>query len=249
MSGFVAILKREVLALFVTPLAWVVISAFLVVQGLHFFILVLHYAGQQQVAADGGPVQAFFGGTMFLYLPLLFVCPLLTMRLFAEERRSGTIEALLTAPVGSVGVVLAKYLASLVVYVAMWAPTGLYMALVSGTGDVDGRVLSASYLAIFLVGAGYLSIGTMASALTRSQVVAAVVSAMTLIALFMLGITGEYIVFDGPFHAPLSHVSVWSMMADFSQGIIDLRRIVWSATLIALPLYITVRAVDAWRWG
>jgi ABC-2 type transport system permease protein len=249
MSGFLAIFKREVLALFVTPLAWVVISSFLVVQGLHFFILILHYAAQQQLAADGGPVQAFFGGTMFLYLPLLFVCPLLTMRLFAEERRSGTIEALLTAPVGAAGVVLAKYAASLVAYVAMWAPTGLYMVFVAKTGDIDGRVLFSSYLAIFLVGAGYLSIGTMSSALTRSQVVAAVISAMTLIALFMLGIAGEYIVFDGPFHAPLSHISVWSQMSDFSQGIIDLRRLVWNATLIVLPLFITVRAVDAWRWG
>ena len=208
MSGFVAIWKREVLSLFVTPLAWIVISAFLVVQGMHFFILVLHFANQQQIAADGGPVQAFFGGTMFLYLPLLFVCPLLTMRLFAEERRSGTIEALLTAPVGSAGVVLAKYAAALVAYVAMWAPTGLYMVFVSQTGDIDGRVLFSSYLAIFLVGAGYLAIGTMSSALTKSQVVAAVISAMTLIALFMLGITGEYIVFDGPLHEPLAYVSV-----------------------------------------
>lgn len=249
MSGFVAIWKREVLSLFVTPLAWIVISAFLVVQGMHFFILVLHFANQQQIAADGGPVQAFFGGTMFLYMPLLFVCPLLTMRLFAEERRSGTIEALLTAPVGSAGVVLAKYSAALVAYVAMWAPTGLYMVFVSQTGDIDGRVLFSSYLAIFLVGAGYLAIGTMSSALTKSQVVAAVISAMTLIALFMLGITGEYILFDGPFHEPLAYVSVWSQMANFSQGIIDLRHLVWNATLIALPLFITVRAVDAWRWG
>lgn len=249
MSGFVAIWKREVLSLFVTPLAWIVISAFLVVQGLHFFLLILHFSNQQGVAADAGPVQAFFGGTMFLYLPLLFVCPLLTMRLFAEERRSGTIEALLTAPVGSAGVVLAKYAAALTAYIAMWAPTALYMVFVSQTGDIDGRVLASSYLAIFLVGAGYLSIGTMSSALTKSQVVSAVVSAMTLIALFIMGIAGEYILFDGPFHEPLAHVSVWSMMADFSQGIIDLRRVVWTCTLVALPLFITVRAVDAWRWG
>jgi ABC-2 type transport system permease protein len=247
-SGFFAVLKREILALFVTPLAWIVIAAFLFVQGIHFFFLVQHYANQEQLASEAGPMQAFFGGTIFLYMPLLFVAPLLTMRLFAEERRSGTIEALLTAPVGSAGVVLAKYTAALVAYVAMWAPTALYMAFISQTGDIDTRVLASSYLAIFLVGAGYLAIGTMTSALSKSQVVAAVLSAMTLIALFIFGI-GAFIILDGPLHELCSYVSVWDQMADFSQGVIDLRRLVWDVTLIALPLFITVRAVDSWRWG
>jgi len=176
------------------------------------------------------------------------VCPLLTMRLFAEERRSGTIEALLTAPVGSAGVVLAKYTAALVAYVAMWAPTALYMVFISQTGDLDTRVLGSSYLAVFLVGAGYMAIGTMTSAFTKSQVVAAMVSAMALIALFIFGI-GAFIILDGPLHEICSYVSVWDQMADFSQGIIDLRRLTLDVTLIALPLFITVRAVDAWRWG
>lgn len=249
MSGFVAIFKREVLALFVTPLAWIAITAFLLVQGLHFFTLVMHFAAQEGISADAGPVQAFFGGTIFLYMPLIFVCPLLTMRLFAEERRSGTIEALLTAPVGSAGVVLAKYCASLVAYAAMWAPTGLYFVFVSQTGDIDKRVLASSYLAIFLVGGGYLAIGTMTSALTKSQVVAAVLSAMALIGLFILGIAGQFIFTQGLAHDVFSYVSVWAQMEDFSQGIIDLRRVVLDVTLIALPLFITVRAVDAWRWG
>ena len=96
MKGFWPIYKRELFALFVTPLAWVLITAFLVVQGIHFAILVTQFAGQADLT-EGGPIPAFFGKTMLLYLPLLFICPLLTMRLFAEERRSGTIEALLTA--------------------------------------------------------------------------------------------------------------------------------------------------------
>lgn len=248
MSGFVAIFKREVLSLFVTPLAWILISAFLFVQGLHFSLLVLHYANQEQAITDGGPVQAFFGGTIFLYLPLLFICPLLTMRLFAEERRSGTIEALLTAPVGSAGVVLGKYGAALTAYIAMWAPTALFMVLISQTGEVDTRVMLSSYLAVFLVGAGYLSIGTLASAMSKSQVVAAMLSAMALIALFLLGI-GEFIFLEGWMHELCSYVSVWTHMGDFSRGLIDSRRIVLAATLVALPLFITVRAVDAWRWG
>jgi ABC-2 type transport system permease protein len=248
MRGFWPIFKRELRSLFFTPLAWVLLTAFLVMQGLHFFLIVSHFANQADLGADSGPVQAFFGQTMLLYLPLLFVCPILTMRLFAEERRSGTIESLLTAPVGTAGVVLAKYSAALATYVAMWAPTLLYVVLIARTGEVDWRVVAASYLAVLLVGAGYLAIGIMTSAMTSSQLLAAVLSAMGIVALFMLGI-GEFIFAEGPLHDLCAYVSVWTQMNDFSRGIVDLRRLVFDATVIALPLFVTVRAVDAWRWG
>ena len=248
MRGFWPIFKRELFALFVTPIAWVVITAFLVVQGVHFFLIVTHFANQADLSADAGPVQAFFGQTILPYLPLLFVCPVLTMRLFAEERRSGTIEALLTAPVQTLGVVLAKYAATLVIYVAMWAPTAFYLLIIAQTGEVDWRVVGASYLAVLGVGAGYLALGTMTSALTKSQLTSAVASAMAVVLLFMLGI-GEFIFVDGPAHEFCHHVSVWAQMNDFSKGVIDSRRLVFDLTVIVLPLFVTVRAVDAWRWG
>jgi ABC-2 type transport system permease protein len=248
MRGFWPIFKRELFALFVTPLAWVVITAFLLLQGLHFFLIVTHFSNQAELSADAGPVQSFFGQTILLYLPLLFVCPLLTMRLFAEERRSGTIETLLTAPVSAAGVVLAKYAAVLTTYVAMWAPTLMYMVLISKTGEVDWRVVGACYLAVFLVGAGYLAIGIMSSSLTKSQLMAAVLSALAVIGLFMIGI-GEFIFPEGPVHDICAYVSLWSQMNDFSKGIVELRRLTFDATVIVLPLFITVRAVEAWRWG
>jgi ABC-2 type transport system permease protein len=246
-SGFWPIFKREMLALFVTPLAWVLVTAFLMVQGVHVFLLLSQYATMPDLG-EGGPVQAFFGKTILLYLPMLFICPLLTMRLFAEERRTGTIEALLTAPVGSVGVTLAKYAAALATYAAMWAPTALYIVIIGKTGDIDWRVVAASYLGVLAVGAGYLAIGTMTSALASSQVAAAVLSAMGVVFLFMLGI-GEFVTDTGPMHDVCAYVSVWSQMNDFSQGIIDMRRLVLDASLVAVPLFITVRAVDSWRWG
>lgn len=247
MSGFWPIFKRELFSLFVTPLAWVLITTFLMVQGIHVFILVTQYATTADMG-EGGPVQAFFGKTILLYLPLLFICPLLTMRLFAEERRSGTIEALLTAPVGTVGVTLAKYAAALTTYAVMWAPTALYVVIIGKTGDVDWRAVGASYLGVMAVGAGFLAIGTMTSAMTQSQLTAAVLSAMAVIFLFMVGI-GEFVADTGVVHDVCSYVSVWSQMNDFSQGIIDLRRLTLDATLVTVPLFITVRAVDSWRWG
>jgi ABC-2 type transport system permease protein len=246
--GFWPIYRRELFSLFVTPLAWVLITAFLALQGVHFFIILSHYANQTEVGADAGPVQAFFGQTILLYLPLLFICPLLTMRLFAEERRAGTIEALLTAPVTTVGVVLAKYLAALTTFLVMWAPTLLYMVLIARTGDVDWRVVGASYFAVFGVGAGYLAIGTMASALAESQLTAAVLAALVTVGLFMLGI-GEFVFEAGPLHEVCAYVSVWGHMNEASKGLVDLRRVVFDGTVVALPLFVTVRAVDAWRWG
>jgi ABC-2 type transport system permease protein len=247
-KGFFPIFKRELFSLFVTPLAWVAITTFLALQGVHFFLIVDRFASEADAAADGGPIPAFFGQTLLLYLPLLLVCPLLTMRLFAEERRSGTIEALLTAPVGTAGVVLAKYAAVLVTYVAMWAPTILYVLVIRNTGAIDWRVVGTCYLGVGLVGAAFLSVGTMTSALTKSQLTAALLAGMALVGMFMIGV-GEFIVEAGPVHDVCAYVSIWTQMNDFSKGIVDLRRVVLDGTLITLPLFITARAVDAWRWG
>jgi ABC-2 type transport system permease protein len=245
--GFYAIFKRELFALFVTPLAWILITAFLLIQGLHFYVLVAQFASTGD-AGDGGPVQAFFGRTILLYLPLLFICPLLTMKLFAEERRSGTIEALLTTPVTTAGVVLGKYAAVLVTYAALWAPTLLYIVAMAAAGDIDWRVVATSYAGVMAVGAGYLALGTMTSAMADSQPAAAMLSTTVIVGMFILGI-GAFVFDQGPLHDVCSYVSVWEQMNDFSQGLVDSRRVLFDASVVALPLFITVRAVDAWRWG
>jgi ABC-2 type transport system permease protein len=244
--GFWPIFKRELFSYFVTPLAWVVMTSFLLLQGLHFYLVLANFASQTQLSPDAGPVQVFFGQTVFLYIPLFFVCPVLTMRTFAEERRSGTIEPLLTTPVTASGVVLGKYAAVIVAYLAMWAPTMMYMWIVSGAGHVDWNVVASGYLAVFAVGAGYLAIGTMTSAVTKTQLTAAVSAAMVIIGLFILGV-GEAILPEGPARDLCGYVSVWSQMNEFSRGIIDSRRLFYDLTTIMLPLFITVRAVDSWR--
>ncbi|MBI4703562.1 MAG: ABC transporter permease [Deltaproteobacteria bacterium] len=246
MKGFWAIFKRELGALFVTPLAWVLITSFLLLQGLHFFWIVSQFAGDPAAAAGSGPIETFFGQTVLLYPPLLVVCPLLTMRLLAEERRSGTIEPLLAAPVGAAAVVLGKYAATLVTYLAMWAPTVGYVVLLGRYGEVDWPVALAGYLGVATVGAGYLAVGTMTSALTRSQLTAATLSALVLIGLFTLGV-GEFIVDEGPVRELSAYVSLWGHMNDFARGIVDSRRLVLQATLVAFPLFVAVRAVDSWR--
>lgn len=249
MRSFWPIFKRELFAFFVTPLAWVLITVFLLVQGMHFFLIVDHFASSNGEASDRTPLQAVFGETVILYLVLFLLVPPMTMRLFAEERRAGTIESLMTAPVSSASVVLSKYAAVLTTYVAMWLPTVLYLVILRRTGDVDWGVAGSAYLGVFLVGAGYLALGLMMSAVTKSQFLALVLSAMVVLGLFILGI-GEFITKEGTLmHDVCSHVSVWAHMNDFAAGIVDARRLVFYGALIALPLFVTVAIVESWRWG
>ena len=246
MSGFTAVYRREMLSLWVTPLAWVLLVVFLLIQGLSFYSLVVHISKVAQISVDSGPVQAYFGQSIFLIISLLLLCPALTMRVFAEERRSGTIESLLTAPVTATAVVAGKYFAALTTYVAMWAPTLLYVLILKNTGTIDWSVVGSSYLGVCAIGAGYLAVGTLTSAMTRSQLMALVLTVLVQFGLFILGI-GEYIFDPGPLREICSHVSVLSQMEELSKGVVDLRRLVFDVTLIALPLFLTVRVVESWR--
>ncbi|HEX3594874.1 MAG TPA: ABC transporter permease subunit [Polyangiaceae bacterium] len=248
MTGFIAVFRREMLSLWVTPLAWVLLFIFLLLQGASFYQILLHFASFSNVSIDSGPVQAYFGQSLFLVLSLLLVCPALTMRLFAEERRSGTIEGLLTAPVSAGQVVLGKYAATLTTFGLMWLPTVLYIVILRTSGDVDWHVVASSYLGVMGVGAGYLAVGTLMSAMTRSQLVAMMLTALVIFGLLIFGI-GERIFEPGPIRDACAHVSVLSQVDELSKGIVDLRRLVFDASLVALPLFVSVRVVDSWRWG
>lgn len=248
MSGLGPIYRRELLSLWVSPLAWVLLTVFLLLQGTSYFLVVRHLSASPNVGVDTGPIQAYFGQSIFLIISLLLLCPALTMRGFAEEKRSGTLEALLTAPVTPTGVVLGKYLAVLTTYVIMWAPTLLYVVILRGTGSIDWGVVATSYLGVLAIGAGYLAIGMMTSALTRSQLVAFLLSTTLQFGLFMFGI-GEYIFDPGPLLDACAHVSVFTQMEELSKGVVDLRRLVFDASLVLTPLFVTVRIVESWRWG
>jgi ABC-2 type transport system permease protein len=236
------------LGLWVTPLAWVLLVVFLILQGTIFYSIVLHFATLPEISVDTGPVQAFFGQESFLLLlSLMLICPALTMRTFAEERRSGTIETLLTTRVEPAAVVLGKYLAVLSTYALIWAPTFLYVVILRKTGSVDFNVVGTSYLGLFGIGASYLAIGVLMSTLTRSQLVALLLTIFAVFGLFVLGI-GEYVFEQQPFQALAAHVSMASQMEDFSKGIVDARRVVFDLSIVGLCLFQSVRIVDSWRW-
>jgi ABC-2 type transport system permease protein len=247
MSGFFAIFRREMLSLWVTPLAWVLLGVFLLLQGGIFYSIIVHFSTFSDLSVDDGPLGAYFGqNSVFLLMTLLLVCPALSMRLLAEERRSGTIESLMTAPVDAAGVVLGKFAAALTTYVAIWIPTVLYVVILRKTGNVDWPVVLSSYLGLFLVGAQYLAIGILSSALTKSQFVALLITVLVQFGLFVLGI-GEYIFDPGLLHDVCSYVSLAGHMEDFAKGVIDTRRVLYDASLAIFCLFLTTRVVDQWR--
>jgi len=247
-KGFAATLKRELVSLWMTPLAWLLFIPLVLLQGGVFATIVTSFATNPEPLVDIGPLQAFYGQSVFVPLALLFTCPALTMRSFAEERRSGTIENLLAAPVTATAIVLGKYVAALLSFIILWLPTLLYPLTLRGVLFVDWHVVGTSYIGIFGIGAGLIAIGILCSTMSRTQFLALVLSSGILLAFVLLGI-GENVFEDGGLQSLCSHLSIQSQLAECSQGLLSLRRFVFDGTLAALPLFLSIRVVDSWRWS
>jgi ABC-2 type transport system permease protein len=239
------ICKREVFAFFASPLAYVVMTVWLLIDGYSFYLLARWFAANPlQASASDNLVGAFFGQTTLFFLPPLVFVPVITMRLLAEERARGTIETLMTAPVGDASIVLGKYLAAMVMWIALWVPTLLYVWLASRYGAVDLGVVATSYLGVLGIGAYYMAIGTLMSAIAKNQIVAAILTFAVLCGLFILGLG----VFLGEeYREILGYISIWTHMEAFSKGILDSRYLVFDATMAALALTLAVAVLSARR--
>ncbi len=241
------IAKREIAAFFVSPLAYVVLSAWLLWSGFMFYLLAGFHAAQPVGSGSTGesPLTHFFGGTTLFYMGVLVFVPLLTMRLLADETRSGTLETLLTAPVSDVAVVLGKFSAAMVFWVALWLPTLLYVWLTSRYGDVDLGMIAATYAGLFGMGLCYVSIGLAMSAVARSQIVAAVLTFVAVGGLFVLGLL-QFVFTDDGQREIFEYVSVWGHMQSYARGVVDSRYVVFDLSLTSLSLLSAVLVVS-WR--
>ena len=248
MTGFCATLRRELAGLWLTPLAWILLFALLVLQGAAFASIVANFAATTEPTLEVGPMQAFYGQSVFVPLSFLFLCPTLTMRSFAEERRSGTIENLLSAPVDITAIVLGKYAAALITFAVLWLPSVAYPLILRQIADIDWHTVAASYLGIYGLGAGFLAIGIFCSVVARSQFMALALTTAVVLLFLFFG-TAEYAISDGWLRLLYDQVAIQSQLAEMSQGIISLRRVAFDATLIALPLFLSTRIVGAWRWS
>ncbi|AKF06418.1 ABC transporter permease [Sandaracinus amylolyticus] len=243
------IAKREIVSFFVSPLAYVVLTAWMVICGFEFYLLAAFAAGQPLTAgaASEGLLAQYFGGTTLFYMPLLVIVPLLTMRLIAEESRAGTIEPLLTAPVSETAIVLGKFVAAMVFWSALFVPTLMYAWLTSRFGDVDLGALGATYFGLLLLGLSWMSVGTLMSAIGRNQIVAAMLTFLAVAGHFMIGL-GQFVFPDDGAREVFEYVSVWGQMSAFATGVVDTRYLVWDLSTAALALFVAVRVLEARRY-
>lgn len=242
------IAKREMRAWFASPMAYVVLTAWLLWCGFLFYALAAFQTQSGPSGGSGTPLSAFFGGTVLFHLPLLIFVPLMTMRLVAEEKRSGTIEALMTVHITERSIIAGKYIAGLSFWVSLWLPTVLYVWIARHYGDVDLGATGAAYFGIFNIGVSNIAIGLFASSVARNQIVAAVISFLILGGFFLVGILGDFIFFDTTKEV-LTYISVWSHMQDYAKGIIDTRYLVYDYSLAALMLFFATRSLEARRYA
>ena len=249
MRKFFTLLSREIRSYFYSPIAYIVLVFFLLVSGVDFYFQVSFMNGR----AVPYSVQEAFFNSVFFWFAFVLIFPLITMRLFAEEFKLGTIEPLMTAPVRDWQVVLAKYFGALFFYVVLWIPTILYFVIFQTITHQPAATSSGayfgSYLMLLLLGMFYLSIGCFASVLTRNQIVAAIISFAVITLLFFLGLV-SFILLDisSETRQLLGYFSAIEQMGTLSRGEIDTRPMVLYLSMTIVMLVFTYQAFQSRKW-
>ncbi len=236
MSNTTTIALKELKSYFSTPMAYVIGAMFLVLTGIFFVTDVT------QPFAEAS-VRGFVSWTSFF---TLFLAPLLTMRLLAEEQKLGTLELLLTAPVRDWEVVMGKYIASLAILVVTMALTLYYVLLLYVFGDPDTGPVLTSYMGLILHGAAALAVGLLASSLSGNQIVAAVVGIAILLTFSFVDQVTTII--TGIAVDVINGISMNAHFTDFTRGIIDTAHVIYYVSLAAVFLFLTVRSLETRRW-
>ncbi len=243
------LLGREVRSYFYSPIAYVVLVFFLFLSGSDFYFQ-LSYMNGKPISYS---VQEAFFNSIFFWFAFVLIFPLITMRLFSEEFKLGTIEPLMTAPVRDWQVVLSKFLGALVFYVVLWLPTLLYFAIFQfvtkqPAASSMGAYLG-SYLMLLLLGMFYISIGCLASVLTKNQIVAAIISFCIITLLFFLGLV-SFVLLDvsSTTRQLLGYFSAIEQMGTLSRGEIDTRPMVLYGSMTIVMLALTHLAFQTRKW-
>ncbi len=253
MGNILTICKKELNVYFRSPIAYVVMTAFSAIAGLFFFYGTLGFLTTSQQRAQMGQ-SAPMNVNEWVIAPLLsnlvviflLLIPLITMRLIAEERRSGTIELLVTSPMSDWEIIVGKWLASLLLFATLLGLSALNIVSLFAYGTPDWRPILVAYFGLLLQGGFMLSIGLFISSLTRNQIVASVITFCTLLALFTLDWSTSFS--DSAFTKVLGYVSFITHYEAFSRGVIDSKNVIYFVSMIFLGLFLTARSMDSRRW-
>lgn len=249
MRTFLVLLEREMKSYFYSPIAYIVLCFFLALSGYNaYYVATALNKGPSNVTM----IEGFFGIAIFWFgfIPMI---PLITMRLYSEEFKSGTIETLMTAPVEDWQVVGSKFAGSLLFYIVLWAPTTLYFVIFQYVSGQPAAASLGSYLGSYgmlvLMGAFYLSLGCLASVVTRNQIIAAVISLVLVTLMFFTGViasrTGTA---TQAFRDFVAYFSSYEHLFNYSRGLIDTRPIVFYLSLTVLLQFLTFHIFQFRKW-
>jgi gliding motility-associated transport system permease protein len=235
LSNIVPIYRREIQSYFNSPVAYVVILVFLIIIGWFFTsnLFVINAASLRVV---------------FELVPIvfLFFVPAITMRLIAEEKKSGTIELLTTKPVGDIEIILGKFLAALTLLFAAIVPTFIYCITIMSLGHLDPGPVAAGYLGLLLMGGVYIAIGILASSLTDNQIVAFILSFLVVFALFMLDKVLMYV--PEGLASTFEYLSIDFHFSNIARGVIDSRDIIYFGSLLGFSLLLATVSLERRKW-
>ncbi len=255
MRNVLTIAWRDIRSLFVSPIAYVVLTGFLLLAGWFFFNLlgqfnrlVAAYSSLPGYDTTWLNLNDAVVGPLWqnLSVVLLIVVPTLTMRSFAEERAAGTYELLFTAPLRTSDIVLGKFLAGASFVTMMAALTLMFPAILLLYGNPEPGLIASGFLGLYLTALAYVSVGNFTSALTANQIIAAVTALVICLLLFVINWPAEGAV--EPWKSVLLYLSVTEHFTAMLRGILDTKSVVYFISLTALFLFLTHRAVESARW-
>jgi len=254
MTGWYSVFRKETANFFVSPIAYAVIASFLLISGFFFWANVSFMSIISLQAANNPMISARINLTDVVVRPLvqnmaiilLFLMPLLTMRLFSEEKKSGTIELLLTYPMTDLGVLTGKFLAVSFLLVVMLAGTFSFPVMLAGIGKPDFGILASGYLGLLLMGGAFMALGMFISSLTENQIVAAAISFGSALLCWVLSWSSSLA--EETVGGILRQLSILEHMDSLNKGILSLSDISFFVLFTAFFLFLTLRSIETYRW-
>jgi ABC-2 type transport system permease protein len=253
MRNVLTICGKELRSYFTSPIAYLLMALFGLIFGYFFYSATAYFVLAGIRAQMGGQAQPMSIND-YVIAPLmgnasvvcLFLLPLISMRLFAEEKRSGTIELLMTSPIRDWEIILGKWLGAMVMYLCVLAMSGVSVALLFAWGRPDWRPILTGYLGLILQGGTVLAIGTFISTTTKNQIIAGAATFSVCLLLWVLSWVSSYN--DAPWAQAIAYCSILTHFEPFSKGIVDTKDLVFYISAIFLGLFVTQRSLESLRW-
>ena len=256
MDNILAIAQKELRSYFASPIAYVVVGLFAVLFG-YFYVVSLSFVVRLSMQAgmfgmQGGPqtinlnefmVRPLLGNTAVV---LLFVLPMVTMRTYAEEKRSGTIELLMTSPLTDLQIIMGKFLGAMTLFTLMLAVTSVHMGILFWYGEPELGPILSGYLGLLLMGGAFISIGLLISSATKNQVVAGVITFAVLLLFWVVSWMAES--GTSTTQQVIGYLSILDHFDDFAKGVVDTKHLVYYLSFITFSLFLTAKSVDSERW-